>query len=88
MKWSTELRQDPHREQIDAEQRLSSCDDAYPADGFERVLASLQATNPLAGGELFVADVDRREEGEIGADRSAPAICLDDVLLRSFSAMG
>ncbi len=53
-KWLTKLCQHPHREQVHAEQRLSSCDDPYPADRFEAIFAMTTA-NPHA--IVFVVDV-------------------------------
>ena len=57
IKRPAELRQRPHRKQIDAEDRLNACNDANPADGFKSVFARLHAANPITGVKLLEPDV-------------------------------
>jgi hypothetical protein len=51
------LRDHPECKKCHAEQRLRSGYDAHPADGLERVIATLHAPNPVAGREPLEADI-------------------------------
>jgi hypothetical protein len=72
LKWSAEIRQHPHGEQINTQQRLNSRDDPHPTSGTKRIFSGLYTCNPSADVEVAPPNMESREERNTLSDRPPP----------------
>ena len=62
---SSKIGQGPHRQQIDANQRLGASNTPHPSGCIKRVVTGLQSRDPVTNIEFAKADVKGRQEAEL-----------------------
>jgi two-component system phosphate regulon sensor histidine kinase PhoR len=72
-----EVREDRHRDQVEAHQRLHSCDGAHPADPFQLEVAPLQQADPCRGVEPLKLQVQHVAEAEVERGQHRPQLEAD-----------